>query len=762
MLTKYLLPLLLFTFGILGSAYANEEPLRPDEAFQASATQLDENTLEAVWKITDKYYLYRGKFRFATDTPGVVLGEAEFPAGKKKKDPVFGEVETYRHNVTIKIPVTLNGPTPEAIDLKVTYQGCADLGICYPPQKKTLKVPFKAAPTSPAASSNQSAGLDVLSNLNASLAGAEDEELLPPDEAFALNARIDSSGTVLGDWVIANRYYMYKDKLKTEVLTPGISLGSPVFPPTTKHGDPAFGEVDIWRGPVTIKFPLKGDISKVEEVELKMTYQGCADMGVCYPPIRKTLKLSVPKETASSSAGLTAAPATAIPPAPATQPMVSEQDSIANQLASGNIFLTLLGFFGAGLLLAFTPCVFPMIPILSGIIVGDSGSITTRKAFMLSLAYVIAMALTYTLVGVLAGLFGANIQAWFQNPWVLSIFAGIFVLLSLSMFGFYELQMPAAIQSKLTSVSNSQQGGKLVSAAIMGVLSALIVGPCVTAPLIGALIYIGQTGDAVLGGMALFALGMGMGAPLLAIGASAGKLLPKAGMWMESVKAVFGVLMLALAIWLLERILPMPAILALSGLLLIVSGIYMGALSQIPEGKSDWYTLWKGVGFAMLLYGALMIIGASSGSRQFFMPLTGLSAPHSAAGAPAQSSQHLGFKPIKGLSGLNQELAQAKAAGKTVMVDFYADWCVSCKEMESLVFTDPEVNRTLSNTVLLQADVTANDEQDKALMKHFGIFGPPAILFYGTDGVERKGYRVVGFVAAPKFAAHAKTALFGS
>jgi thiol:disulfide interchange protein DsbD len=393
---------------------------------------------------------------------------------------------------------------------------------------------------------------------------------------------------------------------------------------------------------------------------------------------------------------------------------------------------------------------------LSGIIVGQGKDITTRKAFYLSLVYVLAMAMTYTVVGILVGLSGENIQAWFQNPWIIGSFAAIFVALSFSMFGFYDLQMPASIQSKLTSISNSQQGGNIVGVAIMGFLSALIVGPCVTAPLVGALIYIAETGDAVLGGMALFALSMGMGAPLLLIGASAGKFLPKAGAWMDAVKAVFGVLLLGLAIWLLERVAPAAFTMSLWAALIIVSAIYMGAMETLAEGSSGWKKLWKGLGVLLLIYGIIILLGLASGNRNLFQPLKGLG---SFSGTTAQA-EHLSFIQIKGVDGFNAELSKAKAAGKSVMLDFYADWCVSCKEMEAFTFSDPAVQKSLEGVVLLQADVTPNDEIDTELYKHFGIIGPPSIMFFGADGKERRNYRVVGYMPADQFNQHVTRALY--
>jgi thiol:disulfide interchange protein DsbD len=362
------------------------------------------------------------------------------------------------------------------------------------------------------------------------------------------------------------------------------------------------------------------------------------------------------------------------------------------------------------------------------------------------------MAATYTAAGIIAGLFGENLQAAFQNPWVLSAFALVFVLLALSMFGFYDLQMPAALQGRLTEISNRQKGGSLAGVAVMGFLSALIVGPCVAAPLAGALIFIGQTGDAVLGGLALFALSLGMGAPLIAIGTGAGKLLPRAGQWMDAVKAVFGVLLLAVAIWMLERILPATVTMLLWSALLIVSAIYMGAWTQLPADTGGWRKLWKGTGLMLFVYGVLLLTGAAGGGTDPLQPLRPFQ------GGPLQGTAtqqaHLSFRTVKTLDDLERELAAARDAGKPAMLDFYADWCVSCKEMEKYTFAEPQVQQALEGYSLLQADVTANDDADKALLKHFELLGPPSIIFYDDTGTERTELRLVGFKPAEEFVAH--------
>ena len=581
-------------------------------------------------------------------------------------------------------------------------------------------------------------------NLLEGMGGQDD--ILDPDEAFQVN--YDSQpGQFKVNWVIAEGHYLYQNKMQISASDASVIEKPLVLSTAEEKDDPIFNEtLHVYHHFADVTLPYQYIDNGDKDVTFKVKYQGCSEIsGICYPPQTKkfTVKLS-PLSTAQAAAIENN-----------QSEHVSEQDGITNALRSGNTVFTLLIFFGAGLLLAFTPCVFPMIPILSGIIVGQGKDITTRKAFYLSLVYVLAMAMTYTIVGILVGLSGENIQAWFQNPWIIGSFAAIFVALSFSMFGFYDLQMPASVQGKLANISNSQQSGNIAGVAIMGFLSALIVGPCVTAPLVGALIYIAETGDAVLGGMALFSLSMGMGAPLLVIGASAGKFLPKAGAWMNAVKAVFGVLLLGLAIWLLERVAPAAATMALWAALIIVSAIYMGAMDSLAEGSSGWKKLWKGLGVLLLIYGIILVIGLASGNKNLFQPLKGVGG----ATATTVAAEHLDFKQIKGVDGLNAELAKAKTAGKTVMLDFYADWCVSCKEMEAFTFSDPAVKKALANVVLLQADVTPNDELDTELYKHFCIIGPPSIMFFDVNSNERKNYRVVGYMPGEKFSQHIKSAL---
>ena len=725
------------------------------------------------WDIEPGYYMYKSKFRFASETPGIQTRSADLPTAETKQDEFFGEVQIYRDRVEARIPIERAADAGDIVEIHTTSQGCADAGLCYPPQKQKilLELPRFAAAEQPAAPTPErmptqslvaaesvttsSPGKPALGAMTQSLGLGLEDDILPAEEAFRFSAEVSAPDRLALQWEVAPETYLYEEKIELTLEdADGVQLDSYVLPEAeikadTVRPDGTIGDVAIYHGTVALDVPLLRGTAEPTTVTLIAKFQGCAERGICYPPVTERVTLELP--AALQTVALTEPVAPAAPQPAASGGRVSEQDQIAARLANAGVFGAIAIFFGLGLLLAFTPCVFPMIPILSGIIAGQGDSITTRKAFMLSLAYVLAMALTYAVVGVIAGLFGANLQATFQNPWVLTVFAAVFVALAMSMFGFYELQLPSSVQTKLTEISNRQEGGTLVGAAIMGSLSALIVGPCVAPPLMGALIFIGQTGDAVLGFFALLGLGLGMGAPLLAIGTSAGKLLPRAGAWMDAVKAVFGVLLLGVAILLVERVLPAAVAMLLWGLLLISSGVYLGALTAVAADTSGWRKLWKALGIAVLVYGVLMLVGVAAGGKDTIQPLRGLAPAGGGAGAAA----HAEFKRIKTVADLEREVAAAGAAGKPVMLDFYADWCVSCKEMERYTFPEPQVIEAMERFVVLQADVTANDADDKALMQErFGLPGPPAMLFFDTEGNELRGFRLVGFVPADEFAAH--------
>lgn len=591
------------------------------------------------------------------------------------------------------------------------------------------------------------------------------EEPLPPEQAYPVSARAVDPATVEVRIPITEAYYLYKDKFRFRAEPESVRLGAPALPPGKRKQDPFFGEVEVYRGELVFTLPVSAP-AEVRQFDLTVVSQGCADIGVCYPPTPQTLRIQLTASTAQAAGGGLLAQALSHPPvgaasgrelpaaaatlpgsrpeaAPTTGPTQDESSRIANLLHLGSLPLVLASFFGFGLLMAFTPCTFPMIPILSGIIVGHGHHITRGRALALSLAYVLGMAVTYAAAGVAAGLSGTLLVAALQNVWVLSAFALIFVVLALSMFGFFELQLPSALQSRLSDTANLQPGGRFGGVVTMGALSALIVGPCMAAPLAGALLYIAKTGNAVLGGLALFAMALGMGMPLIIAGVATRHLLPKVGPWMEGVKKTFGVIMLAVALWMLNPVLPAAAFMLGWAALLIFSGIYLHALDALPAHASGWARFRKGCGVVALLWGAALLVGAAAGGRDPLQPLAGLRAQ----AATVEAGPH--FEPVASVAELDARLA---TADRPVMLDFYADWCVSCKEMERFTFSDPAVRARLDTLLLLKADVTANSAEDKALLTRFGLFGPPGILFF-QNGQERPELRVVGFMQADAFLA---------
>jgi len=567
---------------------------------------------------------------------------------------------------------------------------------------------------------------------------------LPPsqDEAFQFDITAQDPQTLLARFTVAPGNYLYRDKIRFEISGAQPIQILPFELPKGKNKiDEVFGPTDVFFHDIDIQLPLDRNPQQ-QNILLTVYYQGCSEtFNICYPPTKKIVELVLPTSDIRSTGKVNTQVLS-------SSQSLSEQDRLAQSLANDNLFTILISFFGLGLLLAFTPCVFPMIPILSSIIVGEGKDITTRRAFVLSLVYVLAMSLTYTVAGLFTGLLGANLQTMLQNPWVISSFSALFVVLSLSMFGLYELQLPQGIQDRLHQISHNQTGGKLAGVALMGLLSGLIVGPCLAPPLAGALVFIGQQGDPILGASALFSLSMGMGLPLLIIGTSAGSLLPKAGPWMDGIKSVFGVLMIALAIWLIERIIPGWVALLLWGSLLVISAVYLGALNSLTMVSTGWDKLLKGFGLIILVYGSLLIVGSASGSRNVWQPLTVLTSPGSSTG----NTQHgVKFIQIDNLIELEQQLFQST---KPVMLDLYADWCTECKTMEMTTFKDPAVVAALANTTALQLDMTDNTAEHKALLKKFSIFGPPTILFFNSQGDEYSQYRLIGGLDAQDFSQH--------
>jgi thiol:disulfide interchange protein DsbD len=576
-----------------------------------------------------------------------------------------------------------------------------------------------------------------------------ESEFLPPDQAFRVEVAAQGADMIRVDFLVTPGYYLYRHRfnfsLDTAAGTPSATLGSPDIPQGEWKEDEFFGRQQVFHEGVSVSIPVSRAPGGALELPIVVGLQGCADKGLCYPPEKRRFKVSLPATGSAVEGGLTdrsvdrASSASAAAQAGGMPGFVSEQDRLAELIRTGNLSLVLATFFGLGLLLAFTPCVLPMVPILSGIIAGQGSHVTTRRAFALSLSYVLGMAVMNTLAGVAAAAAGQQIQALFQQPWIIVLFSLIFVVLALSMFGLFTIQMPASLQTRLSDVSNRQRAGTFGGVAVMGALSALIVSACVAPPLFAALAVIAQTGDMVRGGSALFVMSLGMGVPLLVIGTSAGRLLPKAGGWMDTVKKFFGVLMLAVAAWMLNRLVEDRW-----SLLLWAIPASIGAALLFSEVKARSVTGWvmRGLGAVLGLYALALIAGVFLGGRDPLAPIPQFAKPE----------KTLQFTVIKTVDDLDRAIAAAAADGRPAMLDFYADWCVSCKEMERYTFTDVAVQAALANAVLLKADVTANDEADQALLRRFEIFGPPTIAFWGRDGIERKNYRVVGFMKADEFA----------
>jgi len=558
-----------------------------------------------------------------------------------------------------------------------------------------------------------------------SLLSLEAADFLMPDQAFKPYAKVNSKEEIVVGVKLGSQIYLYKDKFKVKIIKPkGLSIENIQAPKAVEH----MGDKVYFNNPEFL-LTLKKDssLSDIQNVELEISYQGCSEQGLCYEPTTKIFKLNI---DTSKFSGVTQSQSKS----------QSKTDLIAETIKSSSFLVVLLTFFVFGLLLSLTPCVFPMIPIISGLIISQGKGITTKKAFMLSLVYVLAMAVAYTIAGVFAGLFGANLQAALQTPWVVYSFSAIFVFLALSMFGYYELKLPDALVSKVSK--NSNRSG-FVGVAIMGFLSALIVGPCVAAPLAGALVYIGQTGDALLGGTALFTMSIGMGMPLILVGVSAGKFMPKPGAWMTLVNAIFGVLMLGVAIWMLEKILPFSITTFMYAALGLSFALFLGI------GDKEGHIFKRSVALILFLYSLALFMSVLAGKPSMTQPLGFLKAKEIVTSSTTNANKELHFTKVTSLDELNALLK--KNRGKKILLDFSAAWCTACKELEEVTFSDSKVKEKMSQFVLIRADVTNNGAKEKALSKAYGVFGPPAIIFFDTNGKVLQAKTIVGFVEPNEF-----------
>lgn len=554
-----------------------------------------------------------------------------------------------------------------------------------------------------------------LANASPFTLGQKQAEFLPVDQAFSLHVERADTGAAVLRWDIAPGYYLYQERLRFVGLPAG---SEPVLPSGQPYHDDYFGDSQIYRGSLEVVIP------DANAGTLELGWQGCADAGLCYPPQTRTV------DPGRAGAG-------------PSEPAQADDQALASGLQQQALGWSLLIFFGLGLLLAFAPCSLPMLPILAGIVVGSQAS--PRRGLALAAAYVVSMALVYAALGVVAALLGANLQGWLMQPWLIGSFAGLFVLLSLPMFGFFELQLPAGLRDRLEQAGRKRKGGSLVGASALGVLSGLLVGPCMTAPLAAALLYIAQSGNAVHGGLALFALGLGIGTPLLLLVTLGHRFLPKPGAWMDRVKVVFGFLFLVAALYVLRPLLPDPLWVGLWGaLLLVVASVLLQLSRQLKQHQA----LSRSVAALSGLWGVALVLGAAGGAQDPIRPLEVFTGGVASAAAVETPRGFVGFSEP---AVLDRELAAAQAAGQWVLVDYYADWCVSCKVMEEEVFGDAQVQASLKDVRVLRPDVTKTNPASRALLNRYQVMGPPTLLLIGPDGVERRSQRITGEVDASQF-----------
>jgi thiol:disulfide interchange protein DsbD len=764
-MTRFFAVLLLLLLSPAQAQPTGDELLEADQAFGLSTRVVNGTTLEARWKIAPGYYLYRDKFKFEA-LEGATLKNPAYPRGKKKQDPLFGEVETYAKTVKVRLPFK-RLDNASIVRLQITAQGCNEpVGVCYPPIVKQVDFnlpPVKGARTQITSPAQAPVGaIPSLKDLTRAAApvGA-DVEPVDPEKAFMVNVMARGNDTLLVRFDVADCCYLYRDKMKFELAAADggappadVRLADFTLPAGKIKTDEFIGKTKIYEMGAEVALPVVGLGTRDRELLLKVTYQGCSEKGVaiCYPPLTKKFAAqfrggvlsvaSAPEQTLSASA-------------------------VKEPGAYGTLIFAVLAAFGAGLLLSFTPCVLPMVPILTGVIVGTEGThLTKLRGGLLSYSYVLGTSLTYTVAGAVAGATGDQLQAYFQTPWAIGTFAALLVLLAFSMFGFYQLQVPSSIQSLLHHHSTRMHhqakqwfGGELIGAFILGLISALIIGACVSPVLVSVLGAAIVAKDPVLGGAIMFALAHGQGTILIALGVGAGFLLPRVGKWMNSVKHLFGALLIAVAIYLLGY-LPQVPVLLLWAAFFIVSAVYLGATQSLPENASGWRYLWKGVGTFLLIWGVLALLGGFTGHRDFLHPLplpsssTGMTPVAGGTTAPSADSGHL-FERVTSLGDLENRLTAAKTAGQPVILDYYADWCTDCLRMEKATFTDPRVREELRRRfVLLQADVTDPSNPDgKAIKQHFGVYGPPAMLFFSANGQERRELRTYGFRNVDEFIA---------
>ena len=697
--------------------------LRVNEAFKYELINSG-TSVWIKWVIEDGYYLYRNKLKFKindTEIPQPIL-----PEGYIHEDEFFGVQQIYRNEVSFEIPYKNQKIIGDEILIEILSQGCADRGICYPPQKwkKTIKI-----------------GGNDLNEINATVNKIYENDT-SSDNSFRPYLSSLDQNTIEIAFQIAPNYYLYKNKIRVVPENPFIKMGSIELPKGIIKTDQWFGESEVYYNELFGRVSFSRSATSYKNIGFYIEYQGCLENEICLPPEMKLIDVDFSSVENNSLSRFV--------------PKISEQSRLASLIKSSNLWMVMLTFYFAGILLSFTPCVLPMIPILSGILAGEGKTISASRGFTLAFSYVMGMALVYTAAGIASALIGIQLQAFFNAPWVIIIFTSLFVLFALAMFDVINIELPTSLQTQLSNLNSRFSYGTYAGTFFIGAISSLIVTACVAPPLIASLIVISETGDIYRGGMALFSMSIGMGTPLLIIGTSAGRLLPKIGSWMVTIKHLFGYMMLGVAIYMLSRIVDGSIILGLWGTLAILVGMSFNGLSHLEKNSIFIDKLKKTAGIVLIIYGASLLLGSFSGNNNPMQPLAKLNILQNDS---THTDNHVSFKRIKSLENLNFELTAAANENKPVMLDFYADWCVSCKEMEVYTFSDESVKNALSNLILIQADVTLNDTIDQALMRELDVFGPPTIIFFNRNGRRQKGYEIVGYMKAKEFAEHVNEAL---
>ncbi len=730
---------LLLLFASAGSAQDGDgsELLLAEEAFAHSA-EIVGNELVSTWTVAEGYYMYEDKFAVVSKTDDLQVGDIILPPGKVKDDPLFGRVTVYLDTFQARTPLHADSLVLNP-SFEVWGQGCNEpIGVCYPPIMYEVSLPFTFVQKAEAQNAVQAESSLILDNLSLSSLADGSDDFLDVDEAFKFSAYVADGEAVHAIFEIAEGYYLYKDKFKFE--TSGRArTGRLHMPEAVLHEDQYYGVQEIYPSDIEIVVDLVRDSNEAGNITFTAEYQGCANEGICYAPTTKTVNFTLEK----------------------LDSRIESVDNLESQSLISEMkpfWWLILSAFGTGLLLTFTPCVLPLIPVLSSIIAGQKQSTGKVRGGFLAIAYVAGTVTTYALMGALAGATGDQLQAYFQNIWAIGTLSVIFVVMSMSMFGLFEIRLPSALETRMSEGTSRLGGGKMWVVYLLGIASALIVGACVSPLLISVLGVAIAQGSPILGAVMMSSMALGMGVVLIAVGFGIESAVPKSGAWMEKVKHVSGVMLLGVAIYLLSFIPEVPVLLLWS-VLLIVTAIYLGATQALSPGASGWSYLWKGLGTVMLIWGILALVGGIYGNRDILRPLPELATIASGTGiseavTSSRESSSI-FTKVSSVEELDNILQTAKADGKPVLIDFYAEWCLDCIRLKKTTFKDPEVVAPLvERFVSVEIDVTDTDnDAGREIRKRYGIFGPPAMVFFDASGNRREDLTNYGYVTAKELLA---------